>query len=135
VADHRDGKVRLELPNGFQYRSFHPAGGSIPARHDGMAAFAGPRANVYHLVRNREINGPGNPLDAGRAYDPRARGGCVTTVVDRHGNVLDSHVSLNGPTCWTPDTPVRVRRRSWPGVGVRHRPVDRDPRPRITGFG
>src|SRR6185503_18308217 len=49
VADLRDGMVRLDLPSGFQYRSFHPRGSAIdgttvplPGRHDGMGAFPGP---------------------------------------------------------------------------------------------
>ena len=103
VADHADGAVRLELPNGFNYRSFHHpgstigGGGSVPPRPDGMATFAGPRANVYTLVRNHEVNGPVGAFgDLGAAYDPLTGGGTTTVHVDRHGKVLDSWVSLNG---------------------------------------
>src|SRR5688572_29920196 len=52
VADLCDGKVRLHLPSGFRYRSFHDTdvltgtppitlddGTVLPGRHDGMAAF------------------------------------------------------------------------------------------------
>ena len=46
VPDLRDGVVRLNLPPGFAYRSFHDTeqpvtltdGTSLPGRHDGMAA-------------------------------------------------------------------------------------------------
>ena len=46
VPDLRDGAVRLWLPSGFQYRSFHDTeftitlddGTALPGRHDGMAA-------------------------------------------------------------------------------------------------
>lgn len=104
VPDARDDVVRLELPEGFNYRSFHVTGTAmaslparlIPGRHDGMAAFAGPQANLYRLVRNHEINGPGAPLHTGPAYDSNARGGCVSVVVDRHGKVQSDLVSLNG---------------------------------------
>ncbi len=53
VQDLRDGKVRLHLPEGFEYRSFHDTDGPpiilgdgtvLPGRHDGMAAIPGPRA-------------------------------------------------------------------------------------------
>ncbi|HSP29785.1 MAG TPA: alkaline phosphatase PhoX [Ilumatobacteraceae bacterium] len=103
VPDARDGVVRLELPRGFNYRSFQMAGSpmasstsALPGRHDGMAAFAGPRANQYRLVRNHEINGPGSPIGLGPAYDSNAQGGCVSVVVDRHGKVASDVVSLNG---------------------------------------
>ncbi|MGH9243218.1 MAG: alkaline phosphatase PhoX, partial [Acidimicrobiales bacterium] len=65
IPDLRDGQVRLWLPKGFQYRSFHDTeqtvvlddGTVLPGRHDGMAAFRGKRGNVL-LVRNQEINNP-----------------------------------------------------------------------------
>ena len=52
--DLRDGAVRLHLPEGFSYRSFHDTespvtlddGTVLPGRHDGMAAFPGPRNTV-----------------------------------------------------------------------------------------
>lgn len=102
VPDAGDGVVRLELPDGFNYRMFHPRGtvlgdGSVlPARHDGMAAFAGPNGNSI-IVRNHEINGPGAPLGvAGAIYDPRTQGGTVTVEVDWQGNVVSDFVSLRG---------------------------------------
>ena len=48
-VDQANGQVRLHLPEGFQYRSFHDTestvtlddGTTLPGRHDGMAAFPG----------------------------------------------------------------------------------------------
>jgi secreted PhoX family phosphatase len=65
----RDGQVRLWLPSGFEYRSFHDTeqevvlddGTVLPGRHDGMAAFRGNRGSVL-LVRNHEINNPTLPF-------------------------------------------------------------------------
>jgi secreted PhoX family phosphatase len=103
VADARDGVVRLELPAGFSYRSFHMAGTPLvdggpptPARSDGMAAFWAGRDN-YLLVRNHEVNGPvaafGDPT---LAYDPMTGGGTTTVRVTGDGQVLEAWVSLNG---------------------------------------
>ncbi|MFL5644718.1 MAG: alkaline phosphatase PhoX, partial [Chloroflexota bacterium] len=68
IPDLRDGQVRLWLPEGFQYRSFHDTefpvvlddGTNLPGRHDGMGAFQGPNGN-FVLVRNHELNNPGLP--------------------------------------------------------------------------
>jgi len=65
VPDERDGVVRLHLPDGFSYRSFHDTsspvtlddGTDLPGRHDGMGAFRGDDDTVV-LVRNHEVNGP-----------------------------------------------------------------------------
>jgi uncharacterized protein len=104
VPDLRDGKVRLHLPEGFQYRSFHdndgPAiflndGTRLPGRHDGMAAFPGPGGKVW-LVRNHEVNGPGAAFGPGVPYDGMAQGGTTTTLVDGFGNVDHAFTSLNG---------------------------------------
>jgi hypothetical protein len=104
VPDLRDGAVRLWLPAGFQYRSFHDTefpvvlddGTALPGRHDGMAAFGRPDGTVV-LVRNHEINGPGPAFgDASLAYDPMAQGGTTTVEVTRTGEVLHSYTSLNG---------------------------------------
>src|SRR6186713_1907750 len=59
IRDKRDGMVRLHLPRGFNYRSFHDTeqtvvltdGTRLPGRHDGMGAFAGPDDTVV-LIRN-----------------------------------------------------------------------------------
>jgi secreted PhoX family phosphatase len=107
IPDLRDGKVRLHLPEGFTYRSFHDTetpvvlddGTALPGRHDGMAAFDGADGNVT-LVRNHEVNGSG----VGRAfgpvgdwtYDPNAQGGCTVVRVTHEGQVLESWTGLNG---------------------------------------
>ena len=80
IPDLRDGQVRLWLPEGFQYRSFHDTefpivlsdGTVLPGRHDGMGAFPGPNGNVV-LVRNHEINNPVPAFgDPAAAYDAMA---------------------------------------------------------------
>ena len=114
VADLRDGLVRLDLPPGFQYRSFQPRGVAIegttvplPGRHDGMGAFPGPNGRTI-LVRNHEINGntqstaPGGVFErvlgdpALTGYDKFANGGTVNVDVDGRGNVVGTYISLNG---------------------------------------
>ncbi|MFC6897745.1 alkaline phosphatase PhoX [Nonomuraea dietziae] len=102
MQDLRDGQVRLHLPDGFGYRSFNPAGEAFtdgsptPGRHDGMAAFRGPRGTTI-LVRNHEVNGPVGAFgDLSTAYDPAAGGGTATLQVTRDGRVLRSGPSLNG---------------------------------------
>jgi secreted PhoX family phosphatase len=104
VPDARDGIVRLWLPEGFSYRSFHDTespvvlddGTVLPGRHDGMAAFRGPRGGIV-LVRNHEVNNPGTPMgDPSRAYDSMAQGGTTTVEVTRYGEVISAFTSLNG---------------------------------------
>ncbi|HYH35577.1 MAG TPA: alkaline phosphatase PhoX [Nocardioides sp.] len=103
VEDKRDGAVRLHLPRGFNYRSFHDTetpvrltdGTLLPGRHDGMGAFDGPRKSVL-LVRNHEVNNPGPAFGPGDPYDAMAGGGTTTVQVDRHGRVMRSFTSLNG---------------------------------------
>ncbi len=106
IPDLRDNVVRLWLPEGFQYRSFHDSstappiflddGTRLPGRHDGMAAFAAPKGNVI-LVRNHEISGPGTPFgDATQAYDALGRGGTTTVEVTKFGEVVHAFTSLNG---------------------------------------
>jgi secreted PhoX family phosphatase len=117
VADLRDGVVRLHLPSGFLYRSFHDTDGPtltidggatvLQGRHDGMAAFPAPDGNVW-LVRNHEINNPGPANGVGTPYDSMARGMTTTVLVTPFGEVLDAFTSLNGtqmncsgaPTPW-----------------------------------
>jgi len=104
IPDMRDGKVRLWLPEGFQYRSFHDTEfpvvlddlTNLPGRHDGMAAFPGPNGNVI-LVRNHEVNFPGTPIgDPTTAYDAMAQGGTTTIQVTPTGEVVSAFTSLNG---------------------------------------
>ncbi len=103
INDARDGKVRLHLPAGFRYRSFHDTetpvvltdGTTLPGRHDGMGAFAGPNRSVL-LVRNHEVNGSGAAFGTGTPYDPMARGGTTTVQVTPTGQVIRAFTSLNG---------------------------------------
>ena len=103
VPDARDGKVRLWLPEGFEYRSFHDTeqpvtltdGTALPGRHDGMGAFKGPGGTVL-LVRNHEVNGARPAFGPGVPYDAMAGGGTTTIQVTRYGEVIRSFTSLNG---------------------------------------
>jgi secreted PhoX family phosphatase len=103
VPDERGGVVRLWLPAGFKYRSFHDTeqlvtltdGTVLPGRHDGMAAFPGPNGKV-RLVRNHEVNGPAPAFGPGTPYDVNTGGGTTTVVVDLFGNVESAYTSLNG---------------------------------------
>ena len=105
IPDERDGAVRLHLPEGFSYRSFHDTeqtvtlddGTALPGRHDGMGAFDAESGNVL-LVRNHEVN---NPVGAfgprgDHTYDPVAGGGCTVIEVTREGEVVESYTALNG---------------------------------------
>ncbi|RHW24265.1 DUF839 domain-containing protein [Nocardioides immobilis] len=108
VRDKRDGVVRLHLPRGFNYRSFHDTeapvvltdGTLLPGRHDGMGAFAGPDDSVI-LVRNHEVNNPRPAFGptgttAPAPYDAMAGAGTTTVQVTRRGQVIRSFTSLNG---------------------------------------
>ncbi|MGH3506402.1 MAG: alkaline phosphatase PhoX, partial [Nocardioidaceae bacterium] len=105
IPDLRDGQVRLHLPAGFEYRSFHDTefavdlddGTRLPGRHDGMGAFSGPDGNVI-LVRNHEItNSPNTPaFGPGTPYDAQAGAGTTTVEVTPFGEVMHAHTSLNG---------------------------------------
>ena len=103
IPDLRDGEVRLWLPEGFEYRSFHDTeftnvlddGTVLPGRHDGMGAFPGPNGNVL-LVRNHEVNGPTPAFGPGTPYDRMTGGGTTTTEVTLDGEVMSSFTSLNG---------------------------------------
>jgi len=112
VKDRRDGVVRLHLPRGFQYRSFHHTdrpvvlddGTVLPGRHDGMGAFNG-EGGLVLLVRNHEMGNPEllsadsysvfGPADL-TPYDGAARGGTTTVHVDGHGHVSRAYTSLHG---------------------------------------
>ncbi len=115
IPDLRDGKVRLHLPRGFQYRSFHDTespvvledGTNLPGRHDGMGAFRSTSSKEeVVLVRNHELNNPDlsrgetytsmGGTDAPPPYDAAARGGTTTVHVDKEGNVSHAYTSLNG---------------------------------------
>ena len=103
IKDERDGVVRLHLPEGFRYRSFHDTTEKVvlrdktvlPGRHDGMGAFRGDGGSVV-LVRNHEVNGSPGRFGHGPVYDQAAGGGTTTVHVTKHGEVLDSYTSLSG---------------------------------------
>ena len=104
VPDARDGAVRLHVPKGFRYRSFHDTeatvrltdGTVLPGRHDGMGAFPGPDGTTV-LVRNHEINNPvPQAFGTGTPYDSHAGGGTTTIQVTGRGEVVRSFTSLNG---------------------------------------
>ncbi|MFC6288237.1 PhoX family protein [Nocardioides sp. GCM10027113] len=103
IPDERDGKVRLHLPEGFQYRSFHDTeepvtlddSTMLPGRHDGMGSFRGPKGH-YLLVRNHEVNNPMPAFGPGDPYDEMAGGGTTTIRVNRKGEAKRAFTSLNG---------------------------------------
>src|SRR5690606_8221401 len=70
-------------------------GTQLPGRHDGMAAFAGPRDTVV-LVRNHEVNGSIPAFGPGEPYDPMGGGGTTTIHTTKHGEVISAYTSLNG---------------------------------------
>lgn len=104
----------LDLPKGFAYRALsmgmlgqtdHPrfsgtlsGGEPVPARHDGMGAFAGERGLTV-LVRNHELNPGHTPaVDPARErpWDPRGAGGTTTLWIDGERNVVRAFASLSG---------------------------------------
>ncbi|WP_328402056.1 PhoX family protein [Streptomyces sp. NBC_00390] len=89
----------LALPAGFSYRVLTRAGVTTlesgeftPGKHDGTAAFEGPRG-VTLLVVNHELKGARStvahpvPLTEGLVYDPAAPGGCTVVESHRSGEV------------------------------------------------
>ena len=80
IPDQRDGKVRLHLPEGFRYRSFHDTetpvalddGTKLPGRHDGMGAFEGPGGASPSSATTRSTT-------PGRAFGPPVAGTTSTT--------------------------------------------------------
>jgi hypothetical protein len=106
----------LDLPAGFRYRAFSRTGDlmsdghPVPADHDGMAAFPGPR-NTTILIRNHELSPDESPAiiaPKSKQYDPLCKGGTTTLIVDRHRRLVKHYASLagtcrncaGGPTPW-----------------------------------
>jgi secreted PhoX family phosphatase len=98
--DLRDDVVRLHLPRRFNYPSFHDTttpvllsdGTTLPGRHDGMGAFAGPDGSVV-LIRNHEINGPVPAFSAAApVYDPMTGGSRMPW-----GSWVTCEETVNGP--------------------------------------
>jgi secreted PhoX family phosphatase len=108
ARDLRDGVERIALPEGFEYRSFSPAGAimsdgnRVPLAHDGMGVFNMPDGR-FRLVRNHEDrNGGGlgtTALDANLSYDMRGGAGTTTLVVNPFTRELErDFVSVSGTT-------------------------------------
>ena len=106
IPDLRDGKVRLWLPEEFQYRSFHDtdlAAGSfvtlddgtrLPGRHDGMGAF--PLATVTSCSSATMRSTDPARLRPRNAVRHPAGSGTTSVEVTLHGEVVRSFTSLNG---------------------------------------
>jgi len=105
----------LSIPKGFNYTAVSITGqqmddgGTVPALHDGMAAFPGPD-NSTILIRNQEVGANGsNPVVPynGVKYD-QLGGGTVTAVIGPDRRVRYQYASLagtirncaGGPTPW-----------------------------------
>jgi secreted PhoX family phosphatase len=94
----------LSLPEGFSYRVVAKAGETLlesgepsPSDPDGAAVFES--REVWALVQNHEIGGSENhgvPVIPDLTFDPGARGGTTTIVLDKQGNRISEHVSLAG---------------------------------------
>lgn len=105
TPDLRDGVLRMALPEGFQYRSFSPAGATmsdgnlVPLAHDGMAVFNMPDGR-FRLVRNHEDRNPpglGSTAIDTNAYDPLGGAGTTTLVVNPFTRELErDFISLTG---------------------------------------
>ena len=93
----------LELPKGFNYTAISITGqpmndgGTVPALHDGMAAFRGSN-NTTVLVRNHEVGSNGsNPAvpSNGNMYD-QLGGGTTTLVIGADRLVKFQYTSIAG---------------------------------------
>jgi secreted PhoX family phosphatase len=94
----------LSLPRGFSYKVVAKAGETLldsgepsPSDPDGAAVFED--TTSWTLVQNHEIGGSetfGVPPLPGLTFDPGARGGTTTIVMDKQGNRSAEYVSLAG---------------------------------------
>ncbi|MCC5642633.1 PhoX family protein [Nostoc sp. CHAB 5824] len=92
----------LDLPAGFQYRTFSLTGelmndgALVPGGHDGMATFPGPR-NTVILVRNHELSPDSDTQVQGpHPYDPFCKGGTTNLVVGPNRQLIKHFTSLSG---------------------------------------
>lgn len=104
-----DPRGLLDLPRGFSYRVLCRKGETmddgflVPGAADGAGVFATP--DGYRIIRNHEISAnrtedapfdeAGKPPDAS-TYDPAARGGTITLVLDKELNLRRKFLSLTG---------------------------------------
>jgi hypothetical protein len=100
MLDETTGLPLLKLPEGFRYLSFgwvHDVmtdGKPMPAKHDGMGAFAAGPGRV-RLVRNHETD-RGTPFSR-VAYDTETCGGTITLEFDTEaGALVSAYGSLSG---------------------------------------
>jgi secreted PhoX family phosphatase len=94
----------LSLPEGFAYKIISHAGETLldsgepsPSDPDGAAVFE--RPDGWTMVQNHEIGGNetyGVPALDGLTFDPGARGGTTTIVMDKQGNRVSEYVSIAG---------------------------------------
>lgn len=94
----------LALPQGFSYKLIARSGetptldGVHPSDPDGMGVFKGDNGGSV-LVTNHENKGTepfGVPVVEGITYDPGAKGGTSTIIVDAAGNRVQQYTSLAG---------------------------------------
>ena len=100
----KDPRGLLSLPRGFSYQVLSHAGETLmesgqpsPSDPDGAAVFE--RPGEWALVQNHEIGGGesfGVPPLPGLTFDPGARGGTTTIVMDPDGTRRSEYVSLAG---------------------------------------
>jgi len=106
VAGDLSREAILALPPGFNYRAISITGQEmsdgtlVPAGHDGMAAFPGPR-NTTLLVRNHELSTSlpatyNYPVSGSPRRSNTALGGTTTLQIGNQGQVLKHFVSLAG---------------------------------------
>jgi len=109
------GTPLLALPENFEYMAVSIAGQTmsdghcVPAAHDGMASFRGPRGTTV-LVRNHELSTSSNPVivSGGAPYDTLRAGGTTTLVLGADGDLMSDYGSIagterncaGGPTPW-----------------------------------
>ncbi|MGO4889248.1 alkaline phosphatase PhoX [Anaerobacillus sp. MEB173] len=92
----------LDLPQGFQYKIISRTGDKmsngdlVPAGHDGMAAFQGPK-NSTILVRNHELGtNSSHPVNGKNPWSKGAAGGTTALVVTPDREVISEYVTNSG---------------------------------------